>query len=365
MPDLMPLIDRFGEPGTATILGLGVGLIFGVAAQQSNFCLRSASISFWRGNPGHSFAVWLFAFCTALLGTQALIAFGGLETASVRQLSTAGTMSGAIIGGLMFGVGMVLARGCASRLLVLSATGNLRALLAGLVLTVVAQASLRGLLSPVRQSLSALWIVSPAERSMLLSVPSWLVMAAALAVLAGAGWLAWRTGLGVRGWLFGAGVGAAIVAGWASTSRLAGQAFDVIAVKSVSFSGPSADTLMTLINSPTIKPGFDIGLVPGVFAGALIAAVVTGQFKVQGFETGVSVPRYLAGATLMGFGSMLAGGCAVGAGVTGGSVLALTAWVALLGMWLAAGITDWLLDRDEPAPRSSSRLSMMSRESRA
>lgn len=365
MLDLMPLIDRFGEPGTATILGLGVGLIFGVAAQQSNFCLRSASISFWRGNPGHSFAVWLFAFCTALLGTQVLIALGGLETASVRQLSTAGTMSGAIIGGLMFGVGMVLARGCASRLLVLSATGNLRALLAGLVLTVVAQASLRGLLSPVRQSLSALWIVSPAERSLLLSVPSWAVMAAALAVLAGAGWLAWRTGLGVRGWLFGAGVGAAIVAGWASTSRLAGQAFDVIAIKSVSFSGPSADTLMTLINSPTIKPGFDIGLVPGVFAGALIAAVVTGQFKVQGFETGVSVPRYLAGATLMGFGSMLAGGCAVGAGVTGGSVLALTAWVALLGMWLAAGITDWLLDRDEPAPRGSSRLSMMSRESRA
>ncbi|MEZ5799744.1 MAG: YeeE/YedE thiosulfate transporter family protein [Nitratireductor sp.] len=28
--------------------------------------------------------------------------------------------------------------------------------------------------------------------------------------------------------------------------------------------------------------------------------------------------RYLVGASLMGFGGMLAGGCAVGAGVTGG-----------------------------------------------
>lgn len=43
----------------------------------------------------------------------------------------------------MFGAGMILARGCASPLLVLSATGNLRAILTGLVLTLVAQASVR------------------------------------------------------------------------------------------------------------------------------------------------------------------------------------------------------------------------------
>jgi uncharacterized membrane protein YedE/YeeE len=47
----------------------------------------------------------------------------------------------------------------------------------------------------------------------------------------------------------------------------------------------------------------------------------------------------------MGFGGMLAGGCAVGAGVTGGAVMALTAWVALLFMWLAAGLTDALVDK--------------------
>ncbi len=44
-------------------------------------------------------------------------------------------------------------------------------------------------------------------------------------------------------------------------------------------------------------------------------------------------------------GGMLAGGCAVGAGITGGAVLALTAWLALLAMWLSAGITDFLIDR--------------------
>jgi len=47
----------------------------------------------------------------------------------------------------------------------------------------------------------------------------------------------------------------------------------------------------------------------------------------------------------MGFGGMLAGGCAVGAGVSGASVFALTAWISLIGMWLGAGLTDFVVDR--------------------
>jgi uncharacterized membrane protein YedE/YeeE len=47
----------------------------------------------------------------------------------------------------------------------------------------------------------------------------------------------------------------------------------------------------------------------------------------------------------MGFGAMLAGGCAVGAGVTGASVFALTAWIVLGGMWCGAALTDFVVDR--------------------
>jgi uncharacterized membrane protein YedE/YeeE len=50
------------------------------------------------------------------------------------------------------------------------------------------------------------------------------------------------------------------------------------------------------------------------------------------------------GAVLMGFGSMLAGGCAVGAGVTGGAIFAATAWMSLLGMWIGAGLADRVID---------------------
>jgi uncharacterized membrane protein YedE/YeeE len=68
------------------------------------------------------------------------------------------------------------------------------------------------------------------------------------------------------------------------------------------------------------------------------------EWKLEGFSDGYSMRRYIGGAILMGFGSMLAGGCAVGAGVTGGAIFALTAWLSLAGMWLGAGLTDRWLD---------------------
>jgi uncharacterized membrane protein YedE/YeeE len=85
-------------------------------------------------------------------------------------------------------------------------------------------------------------------------------------------------------------------------------------------------------------------MVPGVFAGALFASLLSGEWKMQGFQDGPSMTRYLLGASLMGFGGMLAGGCAVGAGVTGGAIFALTAWMALAAMWAGALATHALVD---------------------
>lgn len=139
--------------------------------------------------------------------------------------------------------------------------------------------------------------------------------------------------------------GFSIALGWLLTSWHAANSFDIVAVKSVSFTGPSADTLMGLINQPDLPLSFDVGLIPGVFLGSLVAALVTREFKWQQFTQESGFSRFFIGAAMMGFGSMLAGGCAVGAGVTGGSVLVITAWVALFSMWVGAGVADWLVDR--------------------
>lgn len=344
------LIERFGDGTVLALAGLVIGLAFGALAQRSRFCLRAAVVEFSRCCLGPKVAIWLLAFAGAVLGTQLLIGSGLLDVSQARQLASRGSLSGAIIGGLMFGVGMVLARGCASRLLVLSATGNLRALVSGLILTLVAQASLRGVLSPGREWLANIWTIEGGpSRNML----SWVGGGTGLGIALGAVWLAYgiylarRNDVSIWSGAGAVGVGLMVAAGWAATYAISQVSFEPVAVKSISFTGSSADTLMGLINEPSIPLGFDVGLVPGVFAGSLIAALLFGDFKLQGYHGGQSMARYITGATLMGFGSMLAGGCAVGAGLTGGSVFALTAWLALFFMWVGAGVTDWLVDQAE------------------
>ncbi|WP_210200433.1 YeeE/YedE family protein [Cohaesibacter celericrescens] len=331
------MIEAVGDDGVMMVAGLLVGLLFGAAAQHSRFCLRASIVETAHSQLGAKLAIWLLAFTSAVMFVQIAILADILDVSGARQLSAVGSMSGAIVGGLMFGVGMILARGCASRLLILSATGNLRALVTGLVLTLVAQASLRGALSPLRESIGGLWLIDGGETRNLLTVlglDTIAVVGLAGVVMMGALWLAvvrkvrWSHALGAVL------VGFAVSLGWGLTYQIAQVSFEPIAIQSVTFTGPSTDTLMAFVNQSAVVYDFGIGLVPGVFVGAAMMALLTGEFEIQRFGPEVKMERYLLGAVLMGFGAMLAGGCAVGAGMTGGSIFAITAWVAVFSMWM-------------------------------
>jgi uncharacterized protein len=348
------LLDYVDEATLAAIFGLVTGIVFGVAAQRSSFCLRAATVEFARGELGPRIAVWLLTFSTAVVWVQGAQLAGLFRAADARMMAVTGSWSGAIIGGLMFGAGMVLARGCSGRLLVLAATGNLRSLIAGLIFAVVAQMSLHGWLAPVREGLAGLW-VTPGGRNvdflMLLALPdgSGLVIGVAIALLALV--LARRNAIGARVLIFASGVGFAVALGWVLTFSLAQMAFDPVTVTSATFSGPSAKTLMFFL-VPDAVLEFDIGLVPGVFIGAFLAAALTRELKFQGFDGEGQMRRSMTGAALMGFGAMLAGGCAIGAGVTGGSIFVATAWLALLCMWIGAVITDLVVDQARQGVRA-------------
>lgn len=142
--DLVAIIERIGEAPTAALLGLVTGAVFGVAAQRSRFCLRAATVEFARRQLGPRVAVWLLCFSTALVWVQAAELLGFFRVEEARMMAVPGTWSGAVIGGLVFGVGMVMSRGCPGRLLVLAASGNLRSVVSGLIFAVVAQIESEG-----------------------------------------------------------------------------------------------------------------------------------------------------------------------------------------------------------------------------
>ena len=340
------LIDLLGDEGALAFAGVLVGILFGLTAQRSQFCLRAATIEVAGGRFGPRLAVWLIAFTAALTLVQGFVALGWLELSETRAIASTGSLSGALIGGMMFGVGMILARGCASRLLVLASCGNLRALVTGLILTLVAQAAYTGVLSPAREWIAGIWTISGGEARSLSQIVGFSPTTYTVLAMAGllmATLFASQQQVSRLKIVSAIGVGLAVALGWLMTFAIAQTSFEVVPVSSVTFTGPATDTLMALVAERSVVLSFGIGLVPGVAIGAAASAILTKEWKVERFSSDTPMERYLIGAVLMGFGAMLAGGCAVGAGLSGGSALSLTAWLAVFSMWVGAIVAHRLV----------------------
>ena len=344
MDILASWIERFGDRQVLAAGGLVIGLLFGFLAQRSRYCARAAVMECCEKQPAVRTSVWWLGFGACMLGVQLLVLAGALRPEVSRFMAQPGSYSGAIIGGLLFGVGMVLAKACAGRMIVLSGQGNLRALLAGLIFAVAVQASIGGWLAPLRRSVAALWPVDPGpERNLihLLGAAPWLGTVLAVVMLAsGVALFArhhrGRWGLG----LVAAGAGLCVPMDWGFTQAVASQSFEAIAVQSLTYSSPSAEWLMRVLSSDSAASfGFESGLLPATFVGALLGALLGGDFKLEGFKSENRLGHYMTGASLMGFGAVLAGGCTIGAGMSGGSIFAVSAWLTLAAIWVGAGLT--------------------------
>jgi hypothetical protein len=125
--NLASFLETWGDSNVLAMAGAMVGFTFGLAAQRSRFCARAAVVECCEGQTGERFSVWWLAFGAALVGVQVLVFLGWLKPSDARYIGATGSISGAVLGGLLFGAGMILTRGCASRLLILSGNGNLRA----------------------------------------------------------------------------------------------------------------------------------------------------------------------------------------------------------------------------------------------
>ncbi|NHQ72902.1 YeeE/YedE family protein [Roseovarius gahaiensis] len=316
-------------PQAAVWLALGLGALFGALAQVTRFCLRRAIVA---GEDRRQAAgVWLTALAVAVLGTQLAVAQGWIAFDDHRFMATDLPVLAIVAGGVMFGIGMVLTRGCISRLTVLSGAGNLRAITVLVVFAITAHAALKGVLAPVRTALGGHTI--SLESAALPGAPA--IWAGLIAIAA----LAYGLRSGNRpGVLVLAGlIGALVPMGWVGTGFVLYDDFDPIAMQSLSFTSSAADGLFYAVASTAVGANFGTGLIGGVLVGAVLAALLTGRFEWQSFDSPRQTGRYLAGAVLMGLGGVLAGGCTVGAGLAGVPTLSLAAVLAL-GAIIAGGM---------------------------
>ncbi len=318
--------------------GFVIGAVFGAVVYRTNYCAMGSLSDIHNFNDYRRFRAWILAAATALLGAQLLQMAGVAQLEQSMYLAPRLNWLGNIAGGLIFGVGMVLAGGCPSRNLARAGGGDLRALMTMIVLGVVSYMTIAGLIAPVRAALESTTVVSlgfaPTQgigdllaaltgisrRSINFLAVS-LVAALALAFCFGDK----RFRSSPVHVVSGLAVGATVVAGWAVT----GLAYDDMATRpappiSLTYIRPLGDTLQWLaLFTATPAPGFGVSSVLGTLVGACAAALAMGRFRLTTFSDVDDTLRNLSGAAMMGVGGVMALGCTVGQAITGVSTLAL------------------------------------------
>src|SRR5512146_3185801 len=128
----------------------GLAVLFGAIAQRTHFCTMGAVSDIVTMGDWSRMRMWVLAMGVAMIGFNTMVALGWLDAGKSIYAGPRLIWLSALVGGLMFGFGMVLASGCGSKTLVRIGGGNLKSLVVFLVLGLAAFATLRGIAAVVR-----------------------------------------------------------------------------------------------------------------------------------------------------------------------------------------------------------------------
>ena len=334
-------------PYLVNLAGLALGVVFGATVQRTSFCTMGAISDLVLMGDAARLRSWALAIAVAILGSQALH-LAGLVNLNA-SIYTGGSLSwlGALLGGLMFGFGMVQAGGCGNRTLSRLGAGNLKSLLVVVIIGLTGYITLRGLLGPARVWLDGWSAIDLKSRGFAgQSLPDLIAPAIAGDPQMLRGLLALGLPALLLAWVFGnaafrrkpaliaAGiiVGLVITGGWAVTGILGADDFEPAPLVSMTFVAPIGAALQYLMTFTGATLDFAVSSVGGVILGAFLMAKIDGRFRLEGFQSLPDMLSHLLGGTLMGIGGVLALGCTVGQGLTGLSTLALGSFVAVGGI---------------------------------
>lgn len=350
--------------------GLCIGFIFGAIVLRTNFCTMGGISDMLTFGDTRRFRAWLLAIAVAMIGTQALVYAGIVDTSNTMYVGASFTWLGNLVGGFLFGLGMVYAGGCASRNVARVGSGDLRALVTLIVMGLFAYMAIGGLFAIPRQSVQQFMAIDmPALGTDDTNLGAAVANALGVEKATGGLLLALVLGLAMIAYVFanarfrkspehltaGFVIGLCIVAGWAVT----GLAFDefadeVVRPISLTFVRPTGDALDWIQRSTAIGwPSFGVASVFGAILGAFATAVSMGRFHLQSFADTNDTLRTLFGAALMGIGGVAALGCTVGQAMTGVSTLAIGSFLSFAAI-VAGGVAgvralEWQLMREAEA----------------
>lgn len=342
---------------TAVILGLSLGFIL----QKGRFCLNSAFRDIIFIKDLTLFRSYLLCVVVAVIGTN-LLEDAGLIMAfdqeagqfvSTTLLRQNFVPIANILGGFLFGLGIVLAGGCASGIVYRLGEGQMAALVAIVGFFFGVAMTTDGILSPVREFLKSFNVeifgkTNPAIWDLFGGSPAakWITIAVfsiALLIFIFKG----KPTFGVvrKGYtwgLTGVLIGLLTILAWEVSSIFGGIP------RGLAITTPLREFFYTVLTNSSHSPFQEfsfLGIFKGtwgvffIFAiplGAALSAFALKEFKWK-IPPAKEVLTVFFGSILMGIGAVIAGGCNLGHGVTGMSTMSIASLTGItsivLGNW--------------------------------
>jgi len=335
------------------LTGLLVGIAFGFVLQRGRFCMNSA----FRDVVTLKDFTLLKSVGVALL--VMLVGFSIMSMTGTIALNPKPLTWGAnLLGSFIFGIGMVIAGGCASGITYRTGEGMVGAITAVLGLSLGGYITAAGFLADFKNNLQASTKIMTPEATSL----TWanilgmdhVLFAFIIAAIAVVVWFLlargkedediWGSSSGTlfekifkKGW------------GWLTTGLLIGLvsivAFPLSAAAGRNYplgitSGWIGIVKRILDSANTLK--WDAWLIIGIIVGALIAALIAKEFKFR-MPKAIVLLQTFVGGTLMGFGAVTSGGCNIGHLLSGIPQLSIGSTLAGLSIVLGAWLTAYIM----------------------
>lgn len=344
------------------LLALVVSMGFGFFAQLGQFCPVGGLRETLSAQGTHRLWAYFTAIAVALIGVSIIeyMEVINLDDTKTPYRSDQFAYGRNILGGFMFGLGMVLASGCGMRNLIRVGQGSYKAVILVVIMALSAYAMTKTSLYvdvflPVvepftidlsrfgHQDLGSI-LAQGTDSVDLLRLMISLVIAAAIVFFA-----LHNPGLRQPRYLLSAiAIGLAVVAGYVITGAGIGQLVAEeaefmenpplgLGLQSYSFAAPMADAVYSVMNPVGLSViTFGVVAVIGLPLGALMSSLLRQEFKVEGFRGLKDFMVSGLGALLVGVGAVLAMGCSIGHGLTGIATLAIGSFTALAAIAVGA-----------------------------
>ncbi|SFZ97635.1 YeeE/YedE family protein [hydrothermal vent metagenome] len=335
------------------IFALLMGLTFGAIAQKTQFCFSGSIKDYMLFSSTRRGASVVMAMITAIVGTYLLTLVYEIDLSETVWLKEDVNYFTIILGGMLFGSGMVIADGCSSRHLVKFAQGDNKSLVTVIFIAIFAFASMKGVLSPI-----VLWLTT---NEILMNLSSFVknvqlnifvvlfVLLLILAVLT----KKFKRVIELKDGFF---IGLLVVGAWYLTGVYGAQTLELdtryVNFTAITFVGPSARSLAMFTNWKINNLDFGIVLIFGVLIGAFIMSRFNRKYSF-GCVSNIKMHKLtnsMAGGALMGVGGVLAIGCTVGQGLSGLSTLAVASFVAIVSIFISGMITASILNKKKQLP---------------